>query len=152
MTDYREINALQRDLPRAKRLAQFLLMLAAMEWTDWEVTFLESIVKQVNERLAAKDTENNLSTRQAEILVQLRDDSVLYESPEGFSIRSLLNDCFAMRHLLNENEVDFVRRHRAAGATKLRRRQVNFLFWCARKALAIEPYQGWKPARVEDAA
>jgi hypothetical protein len=152
MTDYREINALQRDLSRAKSLAEYLLMLVGMDWTDWEVTFLNSIIRQVDERLKIRDTQHALSIRQVEILVELRDESVLYERPEGFSIRSLVNDCLVMQHRLNENELDFVKHHKAAGTTKLRRRQVNFLFHCARKALAIEPYHGWKPTSVDSAA
>jgi hypothetical protein len=151
MTDYREINELQRNLPRAKRLAEFLLMIVGMEWNSWEVAFLESIIRQVDQRLAVKD-KDPLSTRQVEVLVELRDESVLYEHPEGFSIRLLLNDCFEMRHLLNDHEVEFIERHKTAGATKLRRRQVKFLFHCARKALVIEPYQGWMPPPIDDAA
>jgi hypothetical protein len=119
---------------------------------DWEVAFLKSIIRQVDERLETRETKDGLSTRQAEILVELQDESVLYETPERFSIKSLVEDCFVMQHLLDKNEVDFIKRHRAAGTTKLRRRQVKFLFHCARKALAIEPHQGWKIEPVEDAA
>jgi hypothetical protein len=151
MTDYREINKLQRDLPRARRLAELLLAIVGMEWTTWEVSFLESIIRQVDQRLEAKD-KDPLTTRQAEILAELWEESVPYERPDGFSIPSLLNDCFGMRHLLNDDEVEFIDRHRTTGPTKLRRRQVNFLFHCARKAFVIEPYQGWKPAPVDDAA
>jgi len=152
MTDYREINDLQRDLPRARRLAEFLLLMAGIEWTEWEVTFLNSIIRQVDARLLAKDFNDHLSVRQIEILVELRDDAVLYEKVEGLLIRLLIRSCFEMRHLLNDSETEFVTRHIEAGTTKLRRRQVFFLFHCARKALVIEPYQGWMPAPVEDAA
>jgi hypothetical protein len=151
MIDYREMNELQRDLPRARRLAEFLLVMVGAEWNDWEVNFLHSIIRQVDERLLAKDVNKHLSIRQIEILVGLRDDSVLYEKA-GFLIRSLIGGCFEMRHLLNDSEVEFIKRHKEAATTKLRRRQVFFLFHCARKALVIEPYHGWAPARVEDAA
>jgi hypothetical protein len=151
MTDYREINALQRDFHRAKRLAEFLLLMVGTEWTDWEDAFLHSIIEQVDQRIATKD-DRALSTRQAEILVELRDESVLYERAEKFSIRALIRDCHGMRHLLDDGEAEFIKRHYDAGTTKLRRRQVKFLFHCARKALAVEPYQGWKESSFDAAA
>jgi hypothetical protein len=155
MTDYREINALQHDLHRARRLAEFLLLIVGAEWNEWETTFLNSIIRQVDERLASPDKERRkdpLSTRQVEILVELRDDSILYGKAEGFSIPSLIAGCFEMQHLLNERELEFIKRHKDAKTTQLRRRQVLFLFHCARKAMVIEPYMGWKAGPVEDAA
>jgi len=150
VTDYREINELQRDIARARDLAKFLLMMVEVKWTDWEVTFLTSVIQQVNERLERKD-DYPLSTRQVEILVDLRDESVLYERAENFSIKSLVKECFLMQHLLTDDQAEFIRRHASGGTAKLRRRQVKFLFRCARKALVIEPYQGWRES-VEDAA
>ena len=111
MTDYREINALQHDLHRARRLAEFLLLIVGAEWNEWETTFLNSIIRQVDERLASPDKERRkdpLSTRQVEILVELRDDSILYGKAEGFSIPSLIAGCFEMQHLLNERELEFI--------------------------------------------
>jgi hypothetical protein len=150
MTDYKEVNALQRDLDRARSVAEFLLALVGMDWTEWEVSFLNSIIKQVDDRIASRNKEP-LSTRQAEMLVELRDDSVWYESPDNFSIKALVNDCFVMQHLLSENEVDFIKHHKVAGTTKHRRREVIFLFRCARKAMAIEPHQGWKLPELDAA-
>jgi hypothetical protein len=57
-----------------------------------------------------------------------------------------------MQHLLDEDQVNFITRHKLAGTTKLRRREVRFLFACARRGLVIEPYQGWKSEPVEEAA
>jgi hypothetical protein len=97
MPDYREINELQRDVERARQLAQLLLRLIEIEWTDWELTFLHSIIRQANERLASKD-KSPLSTRQIEILVGLREDSVLFENAEGFLIRSLTRRAVRTSH------------------------------------------------------
>src|SRR5215510_12149966 len=56
MTDYREINALQRDPERVRRLAQFLVALKEIEWTDWELDFLQD--------MAARVSDEDLTTRQ----------------------------------------------------------------------------------------
>ena len=106
MTDYKEINALQRDLPRAKRLAEFLLAIPDMDWTRWEGTFLPSIVAQVDERLAAK-RKDPLTIDQAQKLIELKDSTIWYEAPAGFSIKSLVNDSILARHLLDDDDVEF---------------------------------------------
>jgi hypothetical protein len=142
MTDYKELNALQRDIRRCKRLAQSLLAMPDMEWDAWPVTFFNSIVRQVDERLADK-RKDPLTILQAQKLVELRDETIWHEAPAGFSIKALVSDCLSAQHLLEEDEAEFLKRHHAAQSTKLRRREIYFLFHCARKAMAIEPYQGW---------
>ncbi len=146
MTDYREINALQRDPERACRLAQFLLALKDIEWTDWELDFLQD--------MAARESDDDLTTRQAEKLVELRDASVWHEKVDGFSLRFLIKSCDDLRHLLGEHDGDFVMRLKYEGAVKLRRRDAARLMRCARITGEIEPYQGWslEKAQVEEVA
>jgi hypothetical protein len=146
MTDYREINALQRDPERARRLARFLRALADIAWTDWEIDFLQD--------MADRMSEEDLSTRQAEKLVELRDASVWYEKVDGFSVRLLVKNCCEMRHLLCEHDEDFVVRLKNEGAMKLRRREAARLMRRARTTGEIEPYHGWslEKTQVEEAA
>lgn len=146
MTDYREINALQRDPERARRLAQFLLALKDIEWTDWELDFLQD--------MAAREPDEDLTTRQSEKLVELRDASVWHEKVDGFSLRLLIKNCNDMRHLLSEHDEEFVMRLKNEGAVKLRRRDAARLIRCARTTGEIEPYQGWslEKAQVEEVA
>lgn len=146
MTDYREINALQRDPERARRLAQILLALTDIEWTDWEFDFLRS--------MAARETDEDLSTRQSEKIVELRDASVWHEKVDGFSLRFLIKNCSDMRHLLSEHDGEFVVRLKDEEVVKLRRRQAGRLMRCARIVGEIEPCQGWslEKAQVEELA
>ena len=144
MTDYHEINALQRAPKRAQDLAQFLKALKTIEWTDWEVDFLESM----SGRTAADD----LTTRQAEKLVELREESIWYKTVEGFSVRSLARACSEMRHLLPDHDAEWVKRHFDVGTERLLRRDARRLMRCARTTGEIEPYQGWAldPPKAED--
>jgi hypothetical protein len=146
MTDYREINALQRAPKRAQGLARFLLKLHDIEWTEWELDFLES--------MSRREADEDLSTRQAEKLVELHEASVWYNTAEGFSVRSLVRASSEMRHLLAEHDADWVKHHADIGTTSLRRRDVGRLMRCARTTGEIEPYQGWSvdTPRIEDAA
>jgi CRISPR/Cas system CMR-associated protein Cmr1 (group 7 of RAMP superfamily) len=145
MTDYREINALQRDPARATRMAQFLLGLHDIAWTDWEVDFLRSM---------SRESEESLTTRQAEKLVELRDASVWHSRVDGFSLKLLIKSCNEMRHLLSERDEEFVVQLKEQGTTDLRRRDAARLIRCARITSEIEPYQGrsLEKAILEDAA
>jgi hypothetical protein len=132
MTDYREINALAKDPDRARSLAEILSGMNDIGWTDWEVDFLEHMGRRTEE----------LSTRQGEKLVELRDASIWYEKVDGFSVRLLINDCFQHQHLLSVSGQAFIRSLKEQGVTRLRRRQAAWLMRCARRVRAIEGYQG----------
>ncbi len=134
MTDYREINELTKDPQRAAAIAQYLLKLADIAWTDWEADFLEDMVRR----------REPLSTRQAEKLVELREASVRYDKVEGFVLAALIAKCWLNRHDLgSEHDVAFIERLKASGATSLRRREAVRLLRCARAIGEIEPHQGW---------
>ena len=134
MTDYRKIDALSKDVPRAKRLATFLLKLAEMSWTDWEADFLEAM---------AGRTEA-LSTRQAEKLVELEEAAIWHDKTEdGFSVRLLVRNCFQQRADLGSDEdIAFIETLQAEACTRLRRRGLHRLVRCARSLGVIEPYAG----------
>lgn len=133
MTDYRKIDALAKDVARANRLAAFLLRVADMSWTDWELDFLAAMESQ----------RDVLSTRQAEKLVELEDAALWFSSVEGFSVRLLVQNCFLQRaDLAEEDDIAFVERLKAEGTTRLRRRALHRLLRCARALGVIEPYMG----------
>jgi len=52
-----------------------------------EISFLKQIIKQVDKRLASRN-KDPLSTRQAEMLVELRDDASVRVNPITFIKRS----------------------------------------------------------------
>jgi len=133
VTDYRELNALQKDPQRARDLAMFLFKLKDIEWTDWELDFLDNM---------SAWTED-LTTRQGEKLVELRDASMWYETVDGFSLRILAEKCYCARLDLSEHDAEFFVRVKASGARKFRRREAARILRCARQVGEIESYQGY---------
>jgi hypothetical protein len=132
MADYREILSLQKDPAHARAIAQVLSGSTDMEWTDWELDFLDGI--------AARQQE--LTTRQGEKLVELRDQATWYTRVEGFSLRTLVARCHLCCDQLAPEDAAFIERLEAAKAARLRRKDARRLLRCARTLGEIEPYQG----------
>lgn len=131
MTDYRKIDALAKDVERARRLAHFLLKIADMAWTDWELDFLEAMGQRTEP----------LTTRQAEKLDELEEASTWYDKVPGeaFSVQLLVRSCHLARaDLANDDDAAFVERLQAKRSTKLRRRALGRLSRCARELGVIE--------------
>jgi hypothetical protein len=132
MSDYREILDIQKNPERARSMAQFLSTLDDMEWTDWELDFLAGIGAR----------KGDLSTRQGEKLIELRDEATWYAAVDGFSLKALIERCHLLRDELAEPDAGFIERLRAFGATLLRRKDARRLLRCARALGEIEPHQG----------
>ena len=132
MTDYREISALGKEPDKARALAVYLLKVPDIEWSEWELDFIEDMVAR----------QEGLSMRQAEKLVELRDETLWYEKVEGFALKGLVDTCFLYQDELSEHDQEFITQLKAAGATKLRRRPALRLMRCARTVRAIEPHHG----------
>jgi hypothetical protein len=140
MPDYREIHTLQKDPARARSTAQYLFKLPDIEWTEWELDFLETISCR----------EEDLSTRQGEKLVELRDAAIWYEKVDGSLLSSLINNCYLNRDYLSKHNRQFIERVKFSRATKLRRRDASRVMRCSRATGIIEPYHGCSldPSRV----
>jgi hypothetical protein len=132
MADYREIAAIQKDTARARAVAQGLFGLDDMEWSDWELDFLHGIAAR----------QQDLTTRQGEKLIELRDEATWYTSVEGFSLAALIARCHLLRDELADHNAAFIERLKATGATRLRRKDARRLLLCARQLGEIEPHQG----------
>jgi hypothetical protein len=132
MPDYREILAIQKDPARARSIAHVLFKLDDMEWTDWELDFLNSIGAR----------QRDLTTRQGEKLIELRDEAVWYTAVEGFSLKALIERCHLLRDELAEFDAEFIARLKTANATRLRRKDARRLLRCARTVGEIEPHHG----------
>jgi hypothetical protein len=90
----------------------------------------------------AKEPEP-ITTRQAEYLTDLRDESELYSTVGGFSVASLIEDCWHHREPdryrgLSDDNCDFIERLR--GKSALPRPQLRRLFACCRELGLIEAY------------
>src|SRR5262245_3999432 len=141
MADYREIKEIQKDPARARSLARSLSTLRDMEWTDWELDFLASI------GACRKD----LSTRQGEKLIELRDQSFWYTAVDGFSLTTLIERCTLYRDELADHDCAFIAQLEETGATRLRCKHARRLLRCARALGEIEPHHGHSLDRADTA-
>jgi hypothetical protein len=132
MADYRQILALQKDPARARTLAQALVHMEDVAWTDWELDFLDNIGCR----------RHDLTTRQGEKLAELCDEAAWYTAVEGFSLRVLIERCNLCRDELGLSDAAFIARLKAAKAARLRRKDARRVLQCARRVGEIEPYQG----------
>lgn len=140
MPDYREIHAICNDPPRVRKIATYLLALADTEWTDWEIDFLNDM----------QHRQDPLSTRQGEIIVDLRDSVLKYDKVDGFVLKTLIDKCYMCRDELAESNSDFIERLKLAGATVLKKFEAQRLLQCARNLREIGQHQGWDfPTRIK---
>jgi len=132
MPDFREVHALQKDPARARSTAQYLCKLRDIDWTEWELDFLETI----------SGWDRELSTRQGEKLLQLREAALWYDRVDGFLLKSLIDACYVNRDELQDRDCEFIERLKLSGASKLQRRDASRVLRCARATGVIEPYHG----------
>jgi hypothetical protein len=105
------------------------ILLASAELTSWEEPFLEGM----------KVHQGPLSTRQAEKLVEIRDQNQWVSKIRDFSVRLLLNACWEARHDLNdEDDIPFIESLKARGASTARYREACRLLRCARELRVID--------------
>jgi hypothetical protein len=118
---WKDIERMKRDPDGARALAKSLL--AIPDLTSWEQPFLEDM----------QSHKGLLSTRQAEKLLQIRDQNGWVSTIGSFSVRSLLNACWEARYDLNdEDDITFVETLKARGSSTARYREACRLLNCAR--------------------
>jgi hypothetical protein len=127
MSSWKEIEKIKGDPAGARAMAKVLL--ATAELTSWEGPFLEGM--EVH--------KGPLSTRQAEKLVEIRDQNRWVSKIRDFSVRLLLNACWEARHDLNdEDDIAFIESLKARGASTARYREACRLVRCARELGVID--------------
>jgi hypothetical protein len=130
MASWREIDRVRKDPARAADIAARLLTLPLSEFTDWEIDFLRSI-----ERLRKVE---EFTTRQAEKLLQIRDDIEEVTEVLRFSVHLLLKGCFEARLDLSEADEEWVVARFQASPRNIRRKHVGRLMRCARELNLVE--------------
>jgi hypothetical protein len=133
MQDYREIDRVRKDAVAVSSLAKRLLVIPNHDWNDWELDFLE--------HMARHRGRDSIATRQGEKLIELRDDSEYHSLVKGFSVVSLITNCWLARdHLNSEQDRKFIEDLKASGVAAIRRRQLGKLLACARELDEVEKY------------
>ncbi|MBS0241376.1 MAG: hypothetical protein JSS20_04310 [Proteobacteria bacterium] len=127
--DYRELDRLTKDAVAVRNLARLLKAYPPETWTEWEIDFLAS--------MAERDTAENASMRQCEVLLDMRDNARSYSSIKQFSVRELIERTWLAHVDLEEDDEEFVRSLRSSGATTIKRRAANRLLRCAHQVDAI---------------
>jgi len=82
VTDWQEINDLKRN-PQAVGAAKRPLKLTYADWREKQTRFLKDMARE----------KEDITTRQAEYLIHLRDETELFSTAGGFSVASLIEDC-----------------------------------------------------------
>jgi hypothetical protein len=138
MQDYREIDRVRKDSVAVSSLAKRLLAIPNHDWNDWELDFLE--------HMARRRGRDPITTRQGEKLIELRDDSEYHSSVKGFSVASLITNCWLARNDLNsEQDRKFIEDLKASGVSAIKRRQLWKLLACARELGEVEKYAAIEP-------
>jgi hypothetical protein len=133
MQDYKEIDRIRKDLVAVRSLAKRLLDLPHADWNDWEIDFLQ--------HMARHKGPDPITTRQGEKLLELRDDAEYYSSVRGFSVQSLIKNCWVARDDLDsEDDRKFIEQLKETSYSCIKRRQLRKLLACARKLGEIEQY------------
>lgn len=131
MTNYRNVNDIAKEPARARSCAATLLALPNSEWSDWELDFLDGISQRTME----------LSTRQAEILLELRDGAGWFTKAGGILLGALVRKCWQARLDLSSDErIAFIERVYESGATSFRRRTALYIWKCAVELGEVEPH------------
>jgi hypothetical protein len=130
MASWREIDRVRKDRQAVADIAKRLLSLPASEFTDWELDFLRSIRRPRN--------VEEFTTRQAEKLLQIRDDIEEVTEVFGFSVKLLLKGCVEARLDLSEGDEEWVLARSHANSVSIRRKHVGRLLRCARELSLLE--------------
>jgi hypothetical protein len=130
MASWREIERVRKDANAARELAQRLLKIYPGDLTDWEADFLRSITsyRELFE----------FTTRQAEKLLEIRDDAQPVRDCRGFSVATLIRQCHAARLDLTEADAQWIADLYRQGGDAIKRRHLGRLMACARELSIIE--------------
>jgi hypothetical protein len=131
MASYREMDAVGRDPSRVRVIAKGLLLIPNYQWTEWELEFLERMATQTPERL---------STRQAEVLFELRDNAELHSDIRGIGVRNLIGKAHEGRVDLDEGDDEWIVGIWKSGVSSLRRRDLGRLRRCFIQLGELEPH------------
>ena len=129
------MDAVRRARARFEPVAKYCLHLPV---NDWEQHFLNGLIHGTDKM---DGPPQELSTRQAEVLFDIRDRYELHATMHGgFSIPTLIKRVYEARRDLDEGDEEWITALQGSGAVKLRRADIGRLRRCAIQIGEIEPY------------
>jgi hypothetical protein len=135
MASWIEIDRVRKDPKVFKPLAGHLLADAdyARERSEFATGFLESI---------SKSEMDELTTRQGEILLELRNEGQRYfRIGDGLSVEILIGKCFLARlDLSNDDDVERIEKLKASGRIFVTGKQIGWFKRICRELGEIEGY------------
>src|SRR3984893_16682816 len=130
MASYRAMDAVGRDPGRFALMAKQCLLFPDL--SEFERDFLESLVARPPERL---------STRQAEVLFEIRDDNELISNIGGtINVSNLIQRAYEARLDLDEGDEEWIVAILNRGPRSLRRWHLGRLKRCCVQLGELEPY------------
>jgi hypothetical protein len=125
------MDALGRDPGRVRTIAKTLLHTPDHQFTDWEIDFLEKM---------ATNPPDRLSTRQGEVLFELKEEVELFSDIGGIRVATLIRKAFEGRTELDEGDEEWIVRKYNSGVTQLRRGDLRRLKRCCIQLNELESY------------
>ena len=123
MATYLDMQKLAQSPGAVTMLASYLLNINTVEWTDWELDFLESMTRRTS--------TDPISTRQREVLTELKDNATSHTTTrDGQSVRALILRCWEARLDLDEEDEQFIADLYERKLTSLKPRQLGRLQHC----------------------
>lgn len=130
MASWREIDRVRKDANGARELARRLLRIYPGELTEWETDFLQSITSY---------TELfEFTTRQAEKLLEIRDDAQPVTQYRGFNVATLVRQCHTARLDLSDADEPWIAELYRQGGAAIKRKHLGRLMACARELNIVE--------------
>ena len=125
MASWAEIENLRKDADGARRLCRGLLNGSASALSDTAETFLESI--------EARHYLDELSTRQAEVILEIRDEvQFVTVTRDGLSVATLIARCHALRDELADPDKEWIEAIFTSSRSTVRRKDIGRLLRCSR--------------------
>jgi hypothetical protein len=126
-----EIERIRKDTEHWRALMRQLLSYAEKGvLSDWELDFLESNL--------GKRWLDELSYRQAESLLEIRDDVQVVSAYRGYSVKTMLQGVYENRLDLDDDGEEWVKRLYESGRNEIRRKDARRLIAIARRIGLIE--------------
>lgn len=122
-------------------MSKFLLGAYEGVLTDWEADFLEDMTR--------KKFEDGLSYRQAEKLLQIRDDCHSVTHHRGLSLKLVLQRCWDGREDLSEGNEEFIVRLHSRNSEAVRSRDLPRLLACGHQLGWVERHLLIKTPPIE---